>query len=431
MNSAVAETEIEGIVKSPKAVAPKTEAAAKAPPPRQDEPDLPLFEFTARWVKDLDELAALEPAWQRLAQTALEPNSFYESWCLLPALQYLPGNERPEVLVIEAPKRVFPTGPKVLCGLFPVVQRRAFYGLPVKTWELWRHMHCFLGTPLVRRDCARAVFDFFLKSAQDERAKVVHLSQISGDGPLHRMLVESNAAAKRSVFTKDLQTRAEFRCAADADTFLKASLSRQKRQGIQRTERRLAETGSLATAWFAPGDDANAWADDFLKLEASGWKGREQTALGSNAAQEAFFRGLIQRGAAAGKLLLGKLSFDGRPIAMICNLMAGQGGYSFKIAYDETIADYSPGLLIELALIRELHARGIDWIDSCAASDHPMINHLWPARSVRQSLVIATGAPGGDFATAAMPLVRWLKDRLTKKQPTVSKHITTSHTEKE
>lgn len=437
MNSAVVEAEMDPNVKPAKTAAATTSPApAKAagprnPPPRQDEPDLPLFEFTARWVTDLDELAALEPAWQRLSQTALESNSFYESWCLLPALQHLAGHDRPEVLIVEAPKRVFPAGPKVLCGLFPVVRRRSFYGLPVKAWELWRHMHCFLGTPLVRRDCARAVFEFFLQAAKDERAQVVHLPQISGDGPLHRILVESNAAAKRSVFTKDLQTRAEFRSAADADTFLKACLSRQKRQGIQRTERRLAETGTLATVWFAPGDDANKWADEFLKLEASGWKGREGTALGSDAEQAGFFRGLLQRGAAEGKLLLGKLSFDGRPIAMICNLMSDRGGYSFKIAYDETISDYSPGLLIELALIRELHARGVDWVDSCAASDHPMINHLWPARAIRQSLVIGTGARGGDLATAAMPLVRWLKDSLKKKTPIVSQHITTSHIEKE
>lgn len=431
MSPTATEAETDSNVKQAKAVAPTKAAAPKTPPPRQDEPDLPLFEFTARWVTDLDELAALEPAWQRLAQTALEPNSFYESWCLLPALQHLAKHDRPQVLVVEAPKRVFPAGPKVICGLFPVTIRRSFYGLPVTCWELWKHLHCFLGTPLVRRDCARAVFDFFMKTAGEQRAKVVHLPLIGGDGPLHRLLVESNAKAGRSVFTKDLNTRAEFRLAADAETFLKASLSRQKRQGIQRTERRLAESGVLATAWLAPGDDVNAWTDDFLRLEAAGWKGREATSLSSNEGQASFFRGLIQRGAAEGKLLLGKLSFDGRPIAMICNLLAGPGGYSFKIAYDETLAEHSPGLLIELALIRELHARGIEWVDSCAASDHPMINHLWPARTVRQSLVISSGARGGEFATAAMPLIRWLRDRLRRQAPNASEPNTPSRPEKD
>ncbi len=405
---------------------PKNVPPPKSAPPRQDEADLPLFEFSTRFVSDLDELAALEPAWRRLAQTALEPNAFYESWCLLPALQHLTGEARPEVLVVEAPKRVFPTGPQVLCGLFPIVRRRSFYGLPVRCWELWRHLHCFLGTPLVRRDCAREVFDQFMLTAAMEGAKVVHLSQLAGDGPLHRILVESNAAARRTVFTKDLQTRAEFRRAVDAEAFLKASLSRKKRQGIQRTERRLAETGSLTTSWFAPGDDINAWAHAFLELEASGWKGKQGTALGSDEHQAGFLRELFRRGAAEDRLLLGRLDFDGRPIAMICNLASADGGYSFKIAYDETLAEYSPGLLMELALIRELHARGIEWMDSCAAADHPMINHLWPARAVRQSLVVSTGARGGDLAAAVMPLLRWLKD--LRKRPTHTHEPNTTHT---
>ncbi len=412
-------------------VTAKITAPSKVAPPRQDEVDLPLFEFTARIVTDVDELAALELAWQRLAQTAIEPNSFYESWCLLPALQHLAADERPEVLVIEAPKRVFPAGPKVLCGLLPIIRRSSFYGLPMKCWELWRHQHCFLGTPLVRRDCAREVLDFFFQQAAAGGAKLVHLSQTAGDGPLHRLLVESNAAARRTVFVKDLQTRAEFRRAVDAETFLKAGLSRKKRQGIQRTERRLAETGTLTTRWFAPGDDPLAWADSFLQLEAAGWKGQQQTALGSNVGDAGFFRELIRRGAASDKLLLGRLDFDGRPIAMICNLMTDGGGYSFKIAHDETLAEFSPGLLIELALIRELHARGIDWVDSCAASDHPMINHLWPDRAVRQSLVVSTGARGGDFAAAVMPLLRWLKDRLTKRSPQTNTPKTIRPVEKE
>jgi len=390
------------------------------PPPRQDEPDLPLFEFTTRLVSTVDEAAELVPAWNRLANVAIEPNVFHESWSLLPAWRHLPQGERPELLVVEAPKRVFPQGPKVLCGLFPIVRRRSFYGLPIRTWELWRHMHCFLGTPLVRRDCARETLDAFFRAAAQgfdgsSKASVVHLPLLAADGPLQRILVESNDDAGRSVFTKDLSTRALFRADVDAESFLKASLSRKKRQGIQRTERRLAEHGALATEWFADGDDLSAWIDEFLRLEAGGWKGERQTALGSESRQADFFREMAVGAAARNQLMLGRLTFAGRPIAMICNLLSRDGGYSFKIAYDESFAEHSPGLLLELALIRELHERGIAWMDSCAASDHSMINHLWPARTIRQSLVVSTGARGGDLAVALMPLVRWLKNKVARR----------------
>ncbi|MCE9604295.1 MAG: GNAT family N-acetyltransferase [Planctomycetia bacterium] len=391
-------------------------ATDRAAPPRQDEPDLPLFEFTHRFETQPDMLGQLEPAWQRLVATAIEPNSFFEPWFLLPAWCSLAQDERVELLVIEAPKRVHPEGPKVICGLFPIIRRRSFYGLPIRCWELWRHPHCFLGTPLVRRDCVGEVLDYFFTAAatSPEGAAVVHLPMIAGDGPLQRALIESNYAARRPVFTKDLQTRALFRRAADAESFLKTSLSRKKRQSIQRTERRLAETGTLTTSWYRDHDDVDAWVDAFLRLEAGGWKGDSQTALDSDERHSRFFRDMLHGGAMADKLLLGRLDFDGRPIAMICNFMTGDGGYSFKIAYDEKFAEHSPGLLLELALIRELHERGIEWMDSCAVPDHPMINPLWPERTIRQSLVVSTGARYGDLAVSLMPLVRWVKSKLSR-----------------
>ena len=395
---------------------PKPEPTAL--PPRQDEPDLPLLKFEARFVTSPEEAESLIPAWKRLAETAIEPNPFYEHWSLLPAWKTLAPDVNPELLVIEAPKRVHPTGPKVLCGLFPIVRHRRFYGLPVSCWELWRHVHCFLSTPLVRRDCAREVIDFFFETAATapHGAAVVSTSMLPAEGPLHQVLVDANFGAGRNQFIRELSGRALFRKGADAETFLKASLSRNKRQGIQRAERRMAEKGKLETRWFTDGDDLTAWTQDFLKLEASGWKGGEHTALASTAAGAYFFRTMLKEGVPAGVVQLGRLDFDGRPIAMICNLLARDGGYSFKIAYDEAFAAHSPGLLLELSLIRELHDRGIQWMDSCAASDHPMINPLWPERCLRQSVVFATGRLGGDFAVALMPLLRWMKN-LRKRKP--------------
>ena len=397
--------------------APPAKRAAQSPPPRQDEADLPLFEFTTRILRSPDEALELEAAWRRLSAVAVEPNAFYEPWALLPAWRNLAGGDRVELVVVEAPKRVFPTGPKVLCGLFPIVRRRSFYGLPVRCWELWRHVHCFATTPLVRRDCAAEVLDQFFTAAANDAcaAPVVSAEMLAAEGPFQRLLVDSNAAAGRSVFTRGLTSRALFRAAVDAEAFLKASLSRKKRQGIQRTERRLAEQGALVTRWLGENDDLPEWIDAFLKLEAAGWKGRERTALACDAGSTAFFCEMLAGAYGAATLQMGRLDFDGKPIAMICNLLARDGGYSFKIAYDEALAEYSPGLLLELALIRELHARGVAWTDSCASSDHPMINHLWPERTLRQSLAISTGARGGHLATSLMPLMRWLKQKTRRR----------------
>jgi hypothetical protein len=400
---------------------------AAEPQKQKNEPDLPLFEFSYRFTSDLTELEQLEPAWQRLVATALEPNIFHEPALLLPALRQLVTTEQVEVLLIEAPKRVFPAGPRVLCGLIPIVRRRTMSGLPLKTWEVWRHPYNFLGTPLLRRDCAREVLDYLFQIAGQgpHGARAIHFPTIPGEGPFARLFIDSNDAAERAVFVKDLQTRAMFERDTDDESFLKNRLSKNKRNYIQRIERRLAETGELKVSWFSAGDDIDAWGEEFLRLEATGWKGEAGSALASNTQHAAFFRELLQRSAATETLLLGKLQLDDQPIAMICNFLATDHeehacGYSFKIGHDVVFDDYSPGVLMELALIRELHHRGIEWMDSCASSEHTMINPLWPSRTVRQSLVISTGSRRGELAIALMPLLRWGKKLLKRNKTTPS-----------
>jgi hypothetical protein len=75
------------------------------------------------------------------------------------------------------------------------------------------------------------------------------------------------------------------------------------------------------------------------------------------------------------------LDLDGRAIAMLINFRTPPGSWSFKIAYDETLSQFSPGVLIELEnLKRVLEDPEIDWMDSCAVENHPMINSLWGER---------------------------------------------------
>ena len=65
---------------------------------------------------------------------------------------------------------------------------------------------------------------------------------------------------------------------------------------------------------------------------------------------------------------------------MLINFLAGPGGFSFKIAFDEDYARYSPGVLIERYNLRIIENCDIDWIDSCAIEGHSMIDSLWSER---------------------------------------------------
>src|SRR5947209_4002365 len=69
-----------------------------------DAPDPPTaWEQGPVSVVVLDDVAALEryaAAWDDLAAAAVEPNVFYESWMLLPALRLLAGGDKVLVVLV-------------------------------------------------------------------------------------------------------------------------------------------------------------------------------------------------------------------------------------------------------------------------------------------------------------------------------------------
>ena len=99
---------------------------------------------------------------------------------------------------------------------------------------------------------------------------------------------------------------------------------------------------------------------------------------------------------------------------MKANFLTHNGGFAFKIAYHPEWAKFSPGAVLEKINVSKLHeTTQVQWMDSCAIPDHPMINTLWPERRVLQSVAIATGRRGSRAAIAAMPLMKHARDWAT------------------
>jgi hypothetical protein len=105
---------------------------------------------------------------------------------------------------------------------------------------------------------------------------------------------------------------------------------------------------------------------------------------------------------------------NGKAIAVRCNLVAAPGSFTFKTAFDESYARFSPGMLLEIESIRLLEAHPeIRWLDSCAHSDNAMYNRLWSDRRMVTSLLIGTGKKPGDFIVSLIPLLRWLRRKFS------------------
>src|ERR1051325_3461713 len=128
-------------------------------------------------------MRALAPAWDELAAAALEPNPFYESWMLLPALEAFGLERNFRLVTIGDGHR--------LDAVLPFERSRAFKGLPVAALASWRHRHCLLCTPLIRAQGARDTLATLIGWLRSNRAgaSVVNLQYIPPEGPFHQALM--------------------------------------------------------------------------------------------------------------------------------------------------------------------------------------------------------------------------------------------------
>jgi Acetyltransferase (GNAT) domain len=359
-------------------------------------------------------LAGFLPAWEDLAASALEPNAFYEPWMMMPALHNFGAAKSLLTALIFITDPTRPETP-LLCGLFPLECGRRYKGAPVKFLRLWRHKYCYLTTPLIRAGYERRTLEvFFDWLATDARSgALIEFNMISGAGPFHQALVDYLYSSGKPNRVFDSYTRALFQPSVDADTYLCAALSAKHRKMNRRLESRLSEIGRIEYDALTPNDDADVWIEEFLQLEASGWKGREGSALASNEHDRSYFKSIATEAFRRGRLAMLALRLDGRPIAYKCNFLAGPGSFTFKIAFDEDYAQYSPGMLLEIENVRRLHDQSqIEWVDSCTDPFNFMFNRLWLARRTIQNLTVSTGKAPGDLVVSMTPLLGWINRKL-------------------
>ncbi len=100
-----------------------------------------------------------------------------------------------------------------------------------------------------------------------------------------------------------------------------------------------------------------------------------------------------------GKAQIVRLCVDGRAIAALIVLRSGNAAWVWKIAHDENYARYSPGVQVLLDATESLLADDrVQYVDSCATANHPMIDHLWRERLALGDHLFTTAPPGGTFA---------------------------------
>ena len=368
--------------------------------------------------RPLADLASIAVEWRALAAHALVPNVFYEPAFTL-AVQPVFGRDVGATLVWSrgATRR--------LLGLFPARTERYRYGVPWPIVVGWINSYAPLGVPLVDREAAEPVLGAWLEYIASNRPRLLLLPMFPQQGVLASAFDAALARRGGTSMAFAMHERALLAPAGDRAEYVERALPRKKLKELGRQLRRLGDDG--AVAWDIARDPAaiKAALADFLGLEEAGWKGRAGTAAAMSASIRALLEEAVPALAREGKAEITRLLLADRTIAALIVLRSGNTAWCWKIAYDEHHARASPGVQLMLQATKALLAEpGLARVDSCAAPDHPMIDHIWRERLPLADRLVQPGPHGqAAFAftraleaarTGAIAAAKHVRDRLRR-----------------
>lgn len=346
--------------------------------------------------RGLCELETIAGEWRELAARALEPNVFYEPAFALAAAGVF-GRDAGAVLVWSG------TQPRKLLGFFPARIEARRYGLKLPVLVGWTHSYAPLGTPLVEREAAEPVIAAWLAHLARDHALpgLLLLPLLPKEGPLVTAL--STIARRVQIPAMSFNQHGRALLAperGERPQYLERTLGTRKLAQLRRFGRRLADLGSVLFTSTTQLPAIAPAIEDFLALEASGWKGRAGTAAGQHAGIRRFMQATLLALAAENKVSVDRIVLDGHSIAATITLRSGDTAWLWKIAYDESFARYSPGVMLSVAVSEQLlDDPTLVRADSCAPANHPMIDHIWNERLALGDLLLGV-RPGAAFSLA-------------------------------
>lgn len=284
----------------------------------------------------------LREAWTRVVNQLENPGYYHRfEWyeCYVTALE-------------SAPKSIFfaiAYRKREAVGVFPLrLTRTRIGGVPVHVLEIPASPQMLLGDFIFRicRENAGFVRQLleFLRTQKKLRWDVLKISNT----------LEGSAA----LFS--IRTDRPPRCVQDDEPGCHFVVCRDFRASskVKNKLNRLARIGPIEYVHARDPRSVAAAIDEFIDVEASGWKGLEGTAIRCRPRELAFYRDVAARFSMTGATQLSLLRVGNKCIAGSYMLRTGRTLYWLKHGFDEEFAKTSPGQLLFTHLVEDCLERG-------------------------------------------------------------------------
>ncbi|MEO1220374.1 MAG: GNAT family N-acetyltransferase, partial [Pseudomonadota bacterium] len=256
-------------------------------------------------TQTVDSKAFLED-WKALARRAAEPNPFFEAWFTLPSFEQFADSDAYKIAAYWVGGR--------LAGVMPLKQSSDYYGHGLPHMSTWLHDHSFCGAPLVAKGNENGFWTALLTCLDQTpgQALFLHLPALPEGGALDRALDAVLGEMGRASAIVQRTSRALLASNLSTEDYVANAMSAKKRKELRRQRKRLAELGELTIERIDGTRCLEPWIEQYLTLEAAGWKGDAGSALKGSEGSHAFFSDTLWGCAKAGKLERLALRLDGR-----------------------------------------------------------------------------------------------------------------------
>lgn len=328
-----------------------------------------------------------------LSHRAIEPNVFFSARFLAPAMPRL-EDKLIRLLVMRDEDETRSR----MRFLMPFSVERPGFSIGAPIMRVWANPYGPLGTPLLDQEGAAETLDNLFETlgrGELDLPSVLVIPSARMDGAFIQLLRAVAISRNLSVTETDLYERPMLQSLEDGQTYLNQSISAKHQRERRRQRRHLGETGDLSYDVARLPDEIRHRMEEFLTLEASGWKGRRRSAMVVDRYRAAFAREAITNLAENDNVRIHTLNLDGKAIASTIVFVMSGTAYTWKTAFDETYAHFSPGqLLMDDLTITHLDDPNIVITDSCAVPDHPVMSRLWRERCPMGTLIIGLEQSG-------------------------------------
>jgi hypothetical protein len=322
--------------------------------------------------------------WRALEGRAFEDNVYMSPDFVIPALKHL----TPEAdIVIIAIDEFHGERPRLIAlGVFE--SRKGDYYFPFPFLRGYQCRHSFLSGVLLdecKLDRALSLLLTFIKSCGKWHAVQFNWRPVNklAEKAVNDVLREDgirwhqSGTCHRAILVPD----------SSGAAYLDSVLSKKVKKTFARRRRQLNKMGKLEWRFVQDEDLVTRAAEDFIRLENSGWKRKKDSSIASHRSDIKFFMDVVAGFAARRKVFFTEFRLNGEAISSTCNFISGKAGFAFKLGWDERFARQGLGMLSEFELVKRAPEviSHLEFVDS-GTLPGSYLERLW-----REKRVLASG----------------------------------------